>query len=152
MAKAYHRQIPSLQVADFCKNLEHAFEKLAPDGVVPCACGCSGTGAWKFFMEENASVWSSEYGTSSWTFAHKIASEINKDKQAFLAQHHNIEILVADVCSLSAEPVVDVRRPEKPVHLPHIKVFAGGFSCTDKSKENNSRKLKGGVRAGTGTN
>ena len=134
----YRRLIPESILIEYISNVKSAVAHLGVEGVISLACACSGTVAWKHYMNTLFIFWENEFDIQA-LGDHRFACEIDSDKRAFIAQQHpDVGKLFTDVRSLSERTAMNMRDGTMAM-IDWVSIFGGGFSCLLKTPLNSSR-------------
>ena len=102
---------------------------------INAGCGCTGTGAWKRWLDDIVDVWWYEYNIDV-KFHSKFMVEKDKHKRAFILQEHpELNCLLEDTKQFG-DKVVFNEIAQEHAHLDWVSIFGSAFSCTGVTKQN----------------
>ena len=61
-----------------------------------------------------------------------MMAECEPRKQRFLLRHHQVDLLIGDICELKNRTVTDIRKPTEAVVPPSTAFYCAGYSCKDR--------------------
>ena len=141
-----HKRLPFPR--EFFKNIRSAMRAVSDDdGSVPTGDGCTGSGVRHHFLAATFAFWHHNHVLPKCNLKHIIAAESNHEKQQFIRYQHSPACIVKDVSEMANDRWHNVAKERRPMLAKKVKIGGGGFSCTGRTKANDSGgKNKGCIR------
>ena len=129
------RKVPVSMVGSFRTNFASTVQEFC-NGVpaeIDVADGCSGSGVFSFLVDSALTAAHRVFALPPVKkLRHRMMAENDVKKQKFLLRHHEVDLLIGDICQLKQETVTDIRRPTEAVVPPSTALYCAGYSCKDR--------------------
>ena len=135
LAAEMARKVPVSMVSSFRVNFASVVQELSNGvpGEIDVADGCSGSGVFSFFVDAACLASHRVFDVPRVKkLRHRMMAELDTKKQKFLLRHHDVDLLVANICDLKNQTVTDIRKPTVPVVPPSTAIYCAGYSCQDR--------------------
>ena len=148
----YYSKIPPSTLRRWHDQLQQFCVAVTNDSVVTVGSGCTGCDIFAHVIGLIVQHWRSNFDSQIGALQFVLHCEKHPEKPQFLAEEFDISLLVPDIEQFHDHKVQNVVTGQMD-YLPHTSIYVGGgFSCTDISKQNISRKNnKSNVAKKTGT-